>query len=771
MGKDKDKRNRDDNDDDYDPNKDENMSHHSSDNEDDKHFSSSSSSDEEDFPPKNQIIPFKTVKPWPITKIRLQKKQKVEPKPIKHIPVDTTIETLGDLIKLGENYDPKFEYNCVINLKILNDLVAPLKELNNLIGLSSFKDALINQLIFQLSGLGSSDKSERMLHTVLLGRPGTGKCLAHGTPVRMYNGSIKPVQDIKVDELIMGDDSTARKILSITTGQEQMYRIDQGYGDSYTVNESHILSLKLSKNPRIKERSTQQSYQVQWFSVENYSSKTFSWRESSKEIAYQAAKIFTETLPKKGSVIDICIKDYLKKPTSWKTGFKGYKVGIDYPKKQVTLNPYLLGAWLGDGTSSKTQITGIDTFKEEYPELYDMTTSNGGYPGRNPFLNQLKKYNLINNKHIPSDYLINDRETRLQLLAGLIDTDGHYTSGIYEIIQKRLVLADNIRELARSLGFRATTTKCEKSCMYKGEKRIGTYYRTFISGNLESVPTKLKRKQARIRKQIKDPLVYGITVTPTKIDNYYGFEIDGNRRFILGDFTVTHNTTSARILGKIYTKMGYLTKGQFIIAKRADLIGKYLGHTAIKTLKVLESARGGVLFIDEVYSLGNARQDDGDSFSKECIDTINQFLSEHANDFICIIAGYKEEVEKCFFSHNPGLERRFPYRFTIEGYSPAELFQIFLKFVKDNGWAFESENTITAAFFQENKESFPHFGGDLGIFLDNCKIAHARRTFILPPENWKKLSHADIQIGFGLYKKSREMQLNVLPPSVQHLYL
>jgi hypothetical protein len=686
MGKKNDKRDRDDN--------------YEDEGEDDYEENFSSSSEEELF---SQIIPFKQ-------RPQKKQKQKVEPKLIKHIPIDTTIETLSDLIKLGENYDPNFEYNCVINLKILNDLVPSLKELNNLIGLGSFKDALINQLIFQLSGLGASNKSERMLHTVLLGAPGTGKCLAHGTPVRMYDGSIKTVQDIKVGELIMGDDSTARKILSVTTGQEQMYRIDQDYGDSYTVNESHILSLKLSKNPRIRERSAQQSYQVQWFSVENYSSKTFSWRECPKENAYQAAKTFVETLPKKGSVIDICIKDYLKKPSNWRTGFKGYKVGIDYPKKKVTLNPYLLGTQLGYGTSQ-----------------------------------------------IPSDYLINDRETRLQLLAGLIDTNGHYINGVYKIVQKHLVLADNICELARSLGFRATTTKFEK--------QIGTYYRSFISGNLDSVPTKLKRKQA----QTKDPLVYNITVTPTNVDYYYGFEIDGNRRFILGDFTVTHNTTSARILGKIYTKMGYLTKGHFTIAKRADLIGKYLGHTAIKTLKVLESARGGVLFIDEVYSLGSARQD-GDSFSKECIDTINQFLSENANDFICIIAGYKEEVEKCFFAHNPGLERRFPYRFTIESYSPTELFQIFLKFVADNGWSFESENTITAAFFQEHKESFPHFGGDLGIFLDNCKIAHARRTFILPPENWKKLSYADIQTGFGLYKKSREMS-NVLPPSVQHLYM
>lgn len=716
------------------------------------------------------------------------KKKKIEKTKIS-IPIDTQINNLADLIKLAEMYDEKYEYDCVINIETLHNMLVPLKKLHAMIGMESFKNALINQIIFQLTGLRDKDRSKgdpQMLHTVLLGSPGTGKCLSFGTLVRMYDGSIKPVQDIKVGELIMGDDSTARKILSITNGQEQMYRIDQGYGDSYTVNESHILSLKLSKNPRIRERTTQQSYQVVWFSKENRSSKTFSWRESSKETAYQAAKSFTETLPKKGSIIDICVKDYLKKPSSWKTGYKGYKVGIDYPKQEVTIDPYLLGAWLGDGT----QITGIDheiidAFKKEYPELgvrvdktgitYHFTSGKCGYPGKNPFLNQLKKYNLIKNKHIPSDYLINDRETRLQLLAGLIDTDGHYTRGLYEITQKRVVLADNIRELARSLGFRATTTKCEKSCTYKGEKRTGTYYRTHISGHLDTIPVKLQRKQAHPRKQIKDPLVYGITVTPTKVDNYYGFEIDGNRRFVLGDFTVTHNTTVAQIFGELYAKMGILSRGHFTLAKRADLIAKYLGQTAPKTLKVLEGARGGVLLIDEVYSLGPPHGDD-DSFSKECIDTINQFLSENADDFICIIAGYKEEVEKSFFSRNPGLSRRFPYRYTIEGYKPNEMLLIFQKFINDSdGWSFaESPDrpVIDTTFFQANKDAFPCYGGDLKVFFDNCKISHARRTFIMPPDHWKKLTREDIDKGFELYKTNKELGVgNEIPESVRRLYL
>ena len=121
-------------------------------------------------------------------------------------------------------------------------------------------------------------------------------------------------------------------------------------------------------------------------------------------------------------------------------------------------------------------------------------------------------------------------------------------------------------------------------------------------------------------------------------------------------------TECARILGRMYASLGMLSNGKFIIANRSDFVGKYLGHTAAKTQKLLESCRGGVLFIDEAYSLG-PQSGDNDSFSKEAIDTLNQFLSENNKDFICIIAGYEDSLNKCFFRRNQGLERRFPWKF------------------------------------------------------------------------------------------------------------
>ena len=111
-----------------------------------------------------------------------------------------------------------------------------------------------------------------------------------------------------------------------------------------------------------------------------------------------------------------------------------------------------------------------------------------------------RKNNLVNNKHIPHNYKCNDRKTQLELLAGLIDSDGYYHDNCYDIIQKNETLLDDILFVARSLGFAAYKTVCKKSCMYKGEKREGTYYKAGISGQgLEEIPVKCPIKKAQSR--------------------------------------------------------------------------------------------------------------------------------------------------------------------------------------------------------------------------------------------------------------------------------
>jgi len=213
-------------------------------------------------------------------------------------------------------------------------------------------------------------------------------------------------------------------------------------------------------------------------------------------------------------------------------------------------------------------------------------------------------------------------------------------------------------------------------------------------------------------------------------------------------------TEVAKIIGRIYLAMGILKNNKFIKATRAQLIGEYLGQTAPLTKKVIDSARGGVLFIDEVYSLGNAEK--RDSFSKECIDTLNENLTDMKTDFICIIAGYKKEIDSCFFAYNAGLERRFPIRFTIEAYTAEEVFLIFKKKVLESEWTLHSD--VTNKFFIDNFEHFKYFGGDMEILLSRCKRAHARRIFASKTGVKKELDMIDMKRGFDSFKAHRKVK-------------
>ncbi|MFD2371403.1 AAA family ATPase [Brevibacillus sp. GCM10020057] len=134
----------------------------------------------------------------------------------------------------------------------------------------------------------------------------------------------------------------------------------------------------------------------------------------------------------------------------------------------------------------------------------------------------------------------------------------------------------------------------------------------------------------------------------------------------------TGKTTVARLFGKIFREMGILSKGHLIEVERADLVGEFIGHTAQKTRELVKKALGGILFIDEAYSLARGGEKD---FGKEAIDCLTKALEDHGNDFICILAGYTEEME-AFLELNPGMPSRFPIHLNFADYSVDELVRI-----------------------------------------------------------------------------------------------
>lgn len=370
-----------------------------------------------------------------------------------------------------------------------------------------------------------------------------GKCLGKGTKVMMYDGTFKNVEDIEVGEQLMGIDSTPRNVLNTVIGSEQMYWVRQSNADDYRVNESHILSLKKISQP-------------------TYKSSTI----NGKRVVNKIEKL----RERKEEVVNINVKKLIDNytPNSIYKRFKGYRpdaLNFEHIKTEnLDIEPYMLGLWLGDGTSSKPEITNIDEEVIDY--IYDFAENNNckvtinsqvnktdrfnivtDRGQDNPFWIRLKNYDLVNNKHIPFDYKYAKLTDRLELLAGLIDSDGSLNNNTrYEIIQKNKSLAEDIMFIAKSCGLHCTITT--KKCSIKSTGFEGIYYRLQINGDINNIPVKIDKKKQKETKTNRVTTYSSIRIEKDIVDNYYGFEIDGDNLFLLGDFTVTHNTSMALAL-------------------------------------------------------------------------------------------------------------------------------------------------------------------------------------------------------------------------------
>lgn len=229
----------------------------------------------------------------------------------------------------------------------------------------------------------------------------------------------------------------------------------------------------------------------------------------------------------------------------------------------------------------------------------------------------------------------------------------------------------------------------------------------------------------------------------------------------------TGKTEIAKIIGKIFSKLGILKKGKFKKAVRSDFIAGYLGQTALKTKDLVNQCLGGVLFIDEAYALGNNEK--RDSFAKECIDTLCEALSDHKGELMVIIAGYKDELKKCFFEYNKGLDSRFTWRFETDNYDAEELKLIFFKKVKEIHWKISDK--IKTVWFENNFEYFKFYGRDMETLLAKVKIAHSRRVFCLKPEDKKFITKKDMDKGFELFIDNDEVKSRKNHSNIHHMYV
>lgn len=216
-------------------------------------------------------------------------------------------------------------------------------------------------------------------------------------------------------------------------------------------------------------------------------------------------------------------------------------------------------------------------------------------------------------------------------------------------------------------------------------------------------------------------------------------------------------------------KTAFNQKERYIRGTRATLISGYLGQTAILTQKVINQCitEGKCLLIDEVYSLHNPER--RDSFSKECIDTINQNLSEYPNTFRLIIAGYKHETEECFFKTNRGLARRFGFTYELDIYKPSELREIFFQQIAKCGYDVENIWSVaTDAWFTEHKNDFTFAGGDIENLAKYSRLRSSQRCFGLPKILKNRINQKDLMGALDDLKVNRSQGENDFPT---HMYL
>jgi superfamily II DNA or RNA helicase len=384
-------------------------------------------------------------------------------------------------------------------------------------------------------------------------------CHQRGQGVLMYDGSIRKVEDLLPGDRLMGPDSKPRTIKSLCRGRESMVRVVPIKGDSWVVNRSHILSL---------------------VETTRCANSPFPSRQG-------------------GRVTDVAVKDWMGWSQTQKHIHKLFRVGVEFPKQQERLrvHPYLLGLLLGDGSGLiiTTEDEEVVTFLREEAERRFMKLSEYAYEGRtpgyaltgvqgmnycrggSPFVDELKLLGVwgktAGEKFIPQQYKVASRKERLELLAGLIDTDGSLQrSGGYDFISKSQVLANDLAFVARSVGLAAHVTPCEK-CSQNGT--WGTYYRVGVHGHVDMIPCRIARKQSSARKQKKNVLRTGFSVEELPEDDYYGFSLDGDGRYLLDDFTVTHNTGKTEVYLQVAERFIKETGLKvLVIAHREELISQ-----------------------------------------------------------------------------------------------------------------------------------------------------------------------------------------------------
>lgn len=474
-------------------------------------------------------------------------------------------------------------------------------------------------------------------------------CLGINTKVLMFDGKFKNVQDIIVGDNLMGIDSTPRKVLSLKRGVEQMYVIKQKRGDDYRVNESHILSL-IKSMPPLYSQPTVNGVRI-----------------------IDKTKILRE---QKDEIINIKLSDYLNTNSNFRNSTFGYKSeGINFPEQPVSIDPYYIGLWIGDGrTNDIKEIANIDIEVIEYLESnYGIKCQYGPkniarrcYPDK---LNKQFKHEFSTNKvglmpgckYIPDQYLYNTKDVRLKLLAGIIDTDGSYcrVNKQYRISTVLPMLKEQIMFLTRSLGFYTSVQTIPAHISDAGLNLREKYIINFIPEC--DIPVLIERKKQIVKSNFKNRLKTHIDIIKDTVDDYYGFELDGDHLFMLGDLTITHNTGDFSNLAMFNAasqgKNLYLRKsdGSRVFIRFGDIVsnGDLSDPHTIKTQKKINE-NSGLDVYNKVFKsqvIAGLQSAAVDNEKEQILDKLN--LSKNTFRYAKLLAQLGFENEVAYFMRQP----------------------------------------------------------------------------------------------------------------------
>ena len=393
-------------------------------------------------------------------------------------------------------------------------------------------------------------------------------CFHPDTEILMFNGTIKLAKDINLNDKLIGDDGNERIVIDLINGFDDMFLIKQNKGTDYIVNSEHTLVLYYSMQGSIIYIKNLNLFKLYWFDIINLTFKTKNFDN------HNNASLFLNELKKENKIsldnlINIKLKDYLNLPKLYQSILKGIKLenSVNWQEKFLQLDPYILGLWIGDGYSNGKEFCTNDKEILEQWKLWALnnnaiiseTTNKYRYyiknanninknTCENPLKEKLNHYNLINNKHIPNNYLINSKYNRLKLLAGIIDTDGCVQNEGRRIIIVTTIknISDSILFLGKSLGFnvnlRIRKRKQEKLFNQIEVKDYKDQYIINISGkNIHEIPTILERKKCKQQNGGVNLLTTNIQIIPLEKNKFYGWTVTDNHRFILPDFTIVKN--------------------------------------------------------------------------------------------------------------------------------------------------------------------------------------------------------------------------------------